>query len=286
MVVSFGANAPRPVLHQVSAAQGDLTRTPAFPNRKAAAKRALGASELLDLAPRLGQNIPAHGVITWPLPSTPLPRKQGPSAAEKATAVDQRPDTAWRRVPRAAQWATLVIAGVVGAACLGGAFVVYNQRAIVATERAAAEKAAAEKAAAEKAAAEKAAAEKAAAEKAAAKDEREFSDCERCPKMVVVQAGEFEMGSGEKYAKPKHLVVIANSFVIGPRKVTFEEFCFAYADADRCKRQPKDDGQGRGSRPVIGVTWDEAKTFVKGLSRKPENPIGCPARPSGNMRIA
>jgi uncharacterized caspase-like protein len=33
MVVSFGANAPRPVLHQVSAAHGDLTRTPAFPNR-------------------------------------------------------------------------------------------------------------------------------------------------------------------------------------------------------------------------------------------------------------
>jgi formylglycine-generating enzyme required for sulfatase activity len=33
MVVSFGANAPRPVLHQVNAAHGDLTRTPAFPNR-------------------------------------------------------------------------------------------------------------------------------------------------------------------------------------------------------------------------------------------------------------
>jgi tetratricopeptide (TPR) repeat protein len=36
MVVSFGANAPRPVLHQVNAAQGDLTRVPAFPNRAGA----------------------------------------------------------------------------------------------------------------------------------------------------------------------------------------------------------------------------------------------------------
>jgi hypothetical protein len=36
MVVSFGANAPRPALHQVNAAQGDLTRAPAFPNRAAA----------------------------------------------------------------------------------------------------------------------------------------------------------------------------------------------------------------------------------------------------------
>ena len=35
--VGFGANAPRPVLHQVNAAQGDLTRTPAFPNRAAPA---------------------------------------------------------------------------------------------------------------------------------------------------------------------------------------------------------------------------------------------------------
>jgi hypothetical protein len=36
MVVSFGANAPRPALHQVNAAKGDLTRAPAFPNRAAA----------------------------------------------------------------------------------------------------------------------------------------------------------------------------------------------------------------------------------------------------------
>jgi hypothetical protein len=33
MVVDFGANAPRPVLHQVNAAHGDLTRVPAFTNR-------------------------------------------------------------------------------------------------------------------------------------------------------------------------------------------------------------------------------------------------------------
>lgn len=32
MVISFGANAPRPALHQVNAAQGDLTRAPAFRN--------------------------------------------------------------------------------------------------------------------------------------------------------------------------------------------------------------------------------------------------------------
>jgi hypothetical protein len=33
MVANFGANAPRPILHQVNAGHGDLTHTPAFPNR-------------------------------------------------------------------------------------------------------------------------------------------------------------------------------------------------------------------------------------------------------------
>jgi hypothetical protein len=37
MVENFGAKAPRPVLHQVNAAAGDLTRAPAFPNRANAA---------------------------------------------------------------------------------------------------------------------------------------------------------------------------------------------------------------------------------------------------------
>jgi hypothetical protein len=41
MVRSFGANAPRPVLHQVNAMHGDLTRTPAFLNRKPLAPLAL-----------------------------------------------------------------------------------------------------------------------------------------------------------------------------------------------------------------------------------------------------
>jgi hypothetical protein len=40
MVVSFGANTPRPVLHQVNATQGDLTRAPAFRNYASADARA------------------------------------------------------------------------------------------------------------------------------------------------------------------------------------------------------------------------------------------------------
>jgi tetratricopeptide (TPR) repeat protein len=41
MVISFGANAPRPALHQVNASHGDLTHIPAFPNRAAMGAKVL-----------------------------------------------------------------------------------------------------------------------------------------------------------------------------------------------------------------------------------------------------
>ncbi|MEN0073068.1 MAG: tetratricopeptide repeat protein [Paracraurococcus sp.] len=52
MLEGFGANAPRPVLHQVNATQGDLTRLPAFPNRAMArpASAPPSPAELFDLA--------------------------------------------------------------------------------------------------------------------------------------------------------------------------------------------------------------------------------------------
>lgn len=52
MVVSFGANAPRPALHQVNATQGDLTRAPAFPNRAAASERSESEQQGRDLGTR------------------------------------------------------------------------------------------------------------------------------------------------------------------------------------------------------------------------------------------
>jgi formylglycine-generating enzyme required for sulfatase activity len=94
-----------------------------------------------------------------------------------------------------------------------------------------------------------------------------FRDCVDCPEMVVVPAGEFTMGSGETvYEKPEHKVVIANPFAIGRREVTFEEWdrCFA---AGGCKHWPEDHGWGRGRRPVIDISWDDAQLFLSWLSQ-------------------
>src|SRR5215475_5688490 len=78
-----------------------------------------------------------------------------------------------------------------------------------------------------------------------------FRDCPDCSEMVVVPAGEFKMGSSETaYEKPEHRVVIANSFAIGRREITFEEWDLCFA-AGGCRYRPDDHGWGRGSRPVI-----------------------------------
>jgi formylglycine-generating enzyme required for sulfatase activity len=95
-----------------------------------------------------------------------------------------------------------------------------------------------------------------------------FRDCPECSEMVVVPAGEFRMGSGEAvYEKPEHRVVIANPFAIGRREITFEEWDLCFA-AGGCKYRPDDHGWGRGNRPVIDVSWDDAKAFVAWLAQK------------------
>jgi formylglycine-generating enzyme required for sulfatase activity len=104
-----------------------------------------------------------------------------------------------------------------------------------------------------------------------------FRDCADCPEMVVVPAGEFNMGSGEtSYEKPEHKVVITSPFAIGRREVTFEEWdrCFA---AGGCRHWPDDHGWGRGRRPVIDISWDDAKTFLAWLSQVTKRPYRLPS---------
>jgi formylglycine-generating enzyme required for sulfatase activity len=94
-----------------------------------------------------------------------------------------------------------------------------------------------------------------------------FRDCAQCPEMVVVPAGEFKMGSGATpYEKPEHRVTIDNPFAIGRREITFDEWDLCPSGG--CKYRPNDRGWGRGSRPVIDVSWDDVQAFVAWLSQK------------------
>ena len=105
---------------------------------------------------------------------------------------------------------------------------------------------------------------------------REFRDCsDVCPEMVVLPAGEFMMGSppgepGRRASEgPQRRVTIARPFAVGKFEVTFAEWqaCVAGGGCTR-NPNPSDSGWGRGRRPVINVSWHDAKEYAAWLSRK------------------
>ena len=98
-----------------------------------------------------------------------------------------------------------------------------------------------------------------------------FRDFDFTPEMVIVRAGEFMMGSregeGDDDERPQHKVTIARPFAVGSFAVTFDEWDAAYGHRG-VKHSPKDNGWGRGRRPVINVSWRDAKVYVGWLSRE------------------
>jgi formylglycine-generating enzyme required for sulfatase activity len=91
-----------------------------------------------------------------------------------------------------------------------------------------------------------------------------FKDIDIGPEMVVVPAGEFLMGSNKHNdAKPLHRVHIMAPFAVGRFAVTFAQW-----DAARLAHKPSDQGWGRTRRPVIDVSWEDAKAYVGWLSQR------------------
>jgi formylglycine-generating enzyme required for sulfatase activity/uncharacterized caspase-like protein len=97
-----------------------------------------------------------------------------------------------------------------------------------------------------------------------------FRDCADCPELVMIPAGHFLMGSpdgqGESREHPQHRVDLA-AFALGKYDVTFDEWD-ACVSAHGCSTKPSDEGWGRGRRPVIHVSWDDAQAYVRWLSGK------------------
>jgi formylglycine-generating enzyme required for sulfatase activity len=89
--------------------------------------------------------------------------------------------------------------------------------------------------------------------------------------MIVVPAGKFTMGSPESEKGrsgdegPQHEVTIAKPFAVGKTDITFAEWDICVA-AHACPKV-SDNGWGRGDRPVILVSWEEAKGYVTWLKR-------------------
>ncbi|MDM8561785.1 SUMF1/EgtB/PvdO family nonheme iron enzyme [Candidatus Marithioploca araucensis] len=89
------------------------------------------------------------------------------------------------------------------------------------------------------------------------------------PEMVRIPAGRFRMGDiqggGHYDENPVHSVSVSE-FAMGKYEVTFAEYDkFAQATG---RKKPDDEGWGRGNRPVINVSWNDAVAYAKWLSQQ------------------
>jgi formylglycine-generating enzyme required for sulfatase activity len=101
-----------------------------------------------------------------------------------------------------------------------------------------------------------------------------FRDCAKCPEMVVVPAGSFTMGSPQSekgrsyYEGPQHRVTFSQPFAVGKYAVTFDEWDACVADGGCNGYKPSDADWGRGKRPVVNVSWNDAQAYISWLKRK------------------
>ncbi len=110
-------------------------------------------------------------------------------------------------------------------------------------------------------------------------------------KMMLLPGSRFRMGDiegkGNKDERPVHKVEL-DSFAIGCNSVTFAEYD-AFCDATG-REKADDKGWGRGQRPVINVSWQDATEYCKWLSREIgltwfRKIIACLLRRSGNTPV-
>ena len=119
-----------------------------------------------------------------------------------------------------------------------------------------------------------------------------FRDCPKCPELVVVPAGSFQMGSPSLEAGrnanegPVHEVVIAEPFAVGVYEVTRGQWsafvsqtghatgdgCWSYEGwkwEERSGRSWRNPGFAQSDgHPVMCVSWEDARSYVEWLSGK------------------
>ncbi|WP_052417085.1 bifunctional serine/threonine-protein kinase/formylglycine-generating enzyme family protein [Cellvibrio mixtus] len=82
------------------------------------------------------------------------------------------------------------------------------------------------------------------------------------PELVLIKAGSFFMGNpGTQGAQ----VTIARDFYISRYEITFNEYDFFAVETNRAL--PDDNGWGRGERPIINISWDDANAYINWLNK-------------------
>ena len=100
------------------------------------------------------------------------------------------------------------------------------------------------------------------------------------PNMVAIPPGRFLMGAAEGEVDatedefPQHEVRIDYPFALGQHTVTFAEWDAARAAGARLEK-PDDEGWGRDKRPVMNVSWEDARGYLAWLNGR----LGLEGRP-------
>ena len=92
--------------------------------------------------------------------------------------------------------------------------------------------------------------------------------------MIQIPGGSFYMGRKTKgydelyeMMKPRHKVTV-QPFKIGKYEVSFDQWDVCVMDGGCAGYRPDDEGWGRGSRPVISVSWYHAQSFIAWLNNR------------------
>jgi formylglycine-generating enzyme required for sulfatase activity len=114
-----------------------------------------------------------------------------------------------------------------------------------------------------------------------------FKECRNCPEMIVLPAGTFTMGSSaddplRRDNEIQHDITFPRPFALSTTPVTWDQWESCVRDqrcdgraieaalATRGNGEPNPDYRdwGRGTRPVVGVSWYDAQAFVGWLNAK------------------
>jgi formylglycine-generating enzyme required for sulfatase activity len=114
-----------------------------------------------------------------------------------------------------------------------------------------------------------------------------FKECRNCPEMKVVPPGTFTMGSPpdeplRRENEPQKSVTIARAFAMSVAPITWDQWEACVRDTwcdgsavDMALRtgpngapNPAYQDWGRGTRPVVGVSWYDAQAYVGWLNSK------------------
>lgn len=116
---------------------------------------------------------------------------------------------------------------------------------------------------------------------------KNFRDCPECPEMRWIPVGRYTMGSPadegnrDKDEGPIHEVSIDHSIAVSTSEVTWLEWG-ACVEAGFCKSAqaldgPPDSGWGMHNRPVINVSWNDARAYAEWLQQRTGMNYGLPS---------